>query len=296
MLLRSKHFVALAAIAAAMPGAVMANMPMFFVIGFTRFVYWWTVPFAIAVELVAIRYIFRVTWGKAATLSLAANVVSAVAGILVYPLIGTALYPALAPAVVGIFGFGFTVEAAATTLAMAGVDTALELGIIALFLRTATFREGLLFLASNIVTAALLLATLLYANAPPRLSEAERSAFLSDYAAQLVFLSEVLQEAPDNLGATDFTFDEDWLAEKAAQAEDLRFDVLRVGTKMRMGHIASSYGRGMYGATLQGQTVSDEFTIRLWARDPRDGGGKYWTVFGALDRGEQRYSVNAELK
>lgn len=270
-------------------------MPMFFVVAFTRFVYWWTIPAAIALEWVAIRYIFRVSWWQAFVISLAANLLSAAAGILVYPFAGFVLYPAFAPGVTTIFGYGPTVEATATTLAMAAVDTLMELGLIALLWRVATVREGVLLCAANAVTAAILLAAILHANAPPRLSDAARAEFLSAYSEELALLSEVLEEAPVNLGSTDFRFDERWLADKAALAEGLSFNVLRVGGGTRMGHVVSRYGRGMFGATLEGQATWEEFTVRRWVRDPRDGGGTYWTVVGALDRDGTRYSVNAEI-
>lgn len=293
---RSKYQGALVAIALVAPSAAMADMPMFFVLAFTRFVYWWTIPLAIAVELVAIRYIFHVTWNKAVVLSLAVNALSAAAGILVYPLVGAALYPALAPTVIGVFGYGLVVEVTATTLAMAVVDTLMELGLIALLLRIANLREGVLFFAANVMTAAILLAAILHANAPPRLSEADRADFLSTYSEELALLSEVLEEAPFNLGSTDFRFDERWLADKAVQAEGSSFTVLRVMGDTRMSHVVSAYGRGMYGATLEGQATWREFTIRRWTRDPRDGGATYWTVVGSLDRDGTRYSVNAEIE
>ncbi len=282
--------------AALLPGVALANVPMFLVIAFTRITFWWTIPVAIALEAVAIALIFGVRWKQAAVLSTAVNGLSAAAGFFVYPLVGMSLYPALYPAVTSIFGFGLIVEAAATFLALAVVDTAIELVALGFFLRRASLREGVQFLAVNVVTAAILLGAVLYASAPPRLSEVERDAFFSDFSREMALISEVLDEAPEHLGETEFGFSEDWLADKATLAENLRFTMLRVGTRTRMGHVVSTPDLGMHGATLEGESREDGLIIQRLARDPRDGGGHFWSVTAVRDVGETRYSVNARME
>ncbi len=293
---RSRQAFVIAGSVALSPGAAVANVPMFLVIAFTRITFWWTIPVAIALEAVAIALIFGVRWKQAAVLSTAVNGISAAAGFFVYPLVGMSLYPALYPAVTSIFGFGLIVEAAATFMALAVVDTAIELVALGVFLRRAGLREGALFLAVNVVTAGILLGAVLYANAPPRMTDVERDAFLSEFSREMVLISEVLDEAPEHLGLTEFGFSEDWLADKATLAEGLDFTMLRVGTRRRMGHVVSTPDLGMHGATLEAESREDGLIIQRLARDPRDGGGHFWSVTVVRDVGETRYSVNARME
>ena len=88
----------------------MANMPMFYVIAFTKMARWpWlTIPLTLLIEAIAVRWIFQLNWKRAAIASVGVNLASGLLGFVLYPIVGMVLYHILAPTVIELTGGGVT--------------------------------------------------------------------------------------------------------------------------------------------------------------------------------------------
>ncbi len=214
------------------PAMAAANVPMFFVFALTKITYWWSIPLAVAIEGAALRWLFGYAWTVALRASLIVNLVSLALGILLYPMIGMMLFPVLAPAVTGAFGYGQMVELIATAIGFALVDAAVE--VITLNVMQAwgwervTWRAAIWFFLANLVTAALLLAVIYAAATPPRIKTAELDTVFATYAEEIALMDRLLEEMPAQRSDEFSGFSSAWLDAKQAEAKPTAFAVLSV--------------------------------------------------------------------
>ena len=149
---------------------VNADMPMVLLIAFVKVEYWWVVPLAILIEMVAIRWIFEFSWWiGAAFVSLVVNLATFFLGFFLYPFIGSILYPALSPTIIsltsrsGYLELGY-VELLATLVGTSIVDTLVELVPLRfIFKAKIQFWRASLFLLANLLTTGILFATIVLA-------------------------------------------------------------------------------------------------------------------------------------
>lgn len=228
----------------ALPTAVFANMPIFFVFAGVRITLWWTVLLAVAIEALALRYVFALTWRRALWAAFLINVGTALLGFFVYPFVGMLSFPVLAPIVTEAFGTGQAVEIAAYCLAAAIIDTPIELALLALISATAGYRLKIgpkavaVFFIANLVSASVLFAAI-QEGPRKRPVDAETRQLIEDrFAEETAFARTVFRDLPNHI---DETGDVDPIrrAELVQQAKILQFFELMVGTRQSQYAIVS---------------------------------------------------------
>jgi hypothetical protein len=212
--------------------SALANMPMFFMIAFTKVSYWWTILLAIAIEAAAIHWIFKLPWIRAAIASVAVNVATLALGIVLYPFVGSMLYPSLAPAVTDLTGGGWFAELAATLLGTSVIDAVVELAILMLvFKALMAWSRAALFFVANVATAGILFGAMTLSSLPERLPQEEVDQVLQVFAPEIRFMHDLLDELPQRLRPMENIpnlneFDPDWARSKRSEADSLRFHEL----------------------------------------------------------------------
>lgn len=297
---RSTHLVPTAAITLAaltVPGTALADVPMFLVIAMTRVTLWWTIPFVLAIEAAALKFIFGLAWGKAATLSVMVNAISAAVGVFLYPMVGMVVYPALYPVVTGVFGFGPMVEATATFLAMGVLDAIVELVAVRTLLRMPTLPQALWVLLANLATTGLLLGAVVYANIPPSLPREEAQGLVDAHSAELAFADRILAEAPQHRLPDSYRFDPEWFETLKDDVQGLTYRTLWISSTHAIGGtiVSTSSQQNMQGLTLIGTTEIDGFSISRFEYDWRDGGWRFYRISKSLKVDDQTFTVTAEF-
>jgi len=128
-----------------------ADVPMYLVIVYTKYAFWWAIPLAIAVEAFAIRWIFSLSYIRAAVYSIAVNAVTAIIGIAVYKDIAWMLIPSETIMQTSSFQL---IEIISLIIVF---DTAVELVILRYaFNLDILGKNGWYFLLANVVTTALI--------------------------------------------------------------------------------------------------------------------------------------------
>lgn len=289
----------LATAAVAAPAPAFADVPMFLVLALTRVTYWWTIPFVLIIEAVALRYIFRIDdWTEALWLSVKVNAISALAGVFVYPMVGMALYPALYPVVTETFGFGPYVEASATFFAMGIVDGVIEVIALTLLLTRPSLAQGLLVGLMNLATVGFMFGAILYAAIPPSLPEEQAQAILSSYSREIALADRILSEAPAHAHFDRrHRFDEDWIEPLRDEARDLSYWRLMIsGPQLQGGIVSPVYKPNYHSIDLVGTAMIDGYRISLYRRDWRDGGWEYYRVEKSLTVDGRTFTVNADFR
>ncbi|MCA0871865.1 hypothetical protein LCL97_13585 [Seohaeicola saemankumensis] len=179
------------------PAIAVANMPLGPFFGAVRLAYWPVAPVAVLIEVVALKLFFDLSWKQAATVGVLVNVITAVVGVPLYPVISLALYPVLTPFVTGVFGYGAMVEVGALSFGFGVLDAGLELLLLRhLFKVSITLGRGLAFLIANLLSAAVLFGAIYWSEISSRLSEEEFQSVMQAHDAEIAVLAELLAELP----------------------------------------------------------------------------------------------------
>lgn len=219
----------------ALPVPAAADMPMFPIFAAMRFSVWWTIPVALAIEAVALRLIFGLTWGRAGWMSVVINAATLALGFVLYPVAGVIAYPVLSRLVLAAVGGSPAIEFTATLVGAALIDTGVELLLLKWPFRLAvTWRRGLLFLLANLLSAGVLLAAVAWEITPGRMTGAEVARIEATYRPEIALMREMLDELPEQVTLGDEPWQtkwtgRDWLKGNRARADRMRFLSLTLG-------------------------------------------------------------------
>ena len=142
----------------------MADVPMFFVLFELKVVFWWLIPFCIAIEAAALRWIFGLEWERAFRLSTIVNLVTLVLGSLLYVPIVYGILPAIAPLLELLGGAGmseFTLGLGLIVLTPTIFDTIVEMLVLRFAFKLPIGPKAVgLFLLANLLTSSILVGAL----------------------------------------------------------------------------------------------------------------------------------------
>lgn len=277
------------------PAMAAADVPMFFVFALTKVSYWWSIPLVVGIEAAALKWIFGYRWNIAVRASLLVNLVSLGLGVLIYPMIGMALYPVFAPQVTEAFGTGPMVELVATALGFALVDGVVE--TITLIVMHSfgwprvTPVAAVLFFLANLLTAALLVGVIYVANAPARIGAEEMDALFETYSDEIAFMDRLLEEMPAERSDELYGFSGAWVEAKRAEAEPMAFTVLSVTVPGLAFRDILRRGLMQQSSRLEAEARRDGFTVR---RLTIDGHIRAWS-FEKTVRGAEVFKVLAQI-
>lgn len=308
--LHSRPAWVLAALLALLPTLALANIPIFFVFAGVRVTLWWTILLAIAVEAVALRYFFSLTWRQAAWAAVLVNIGTALLGFVVYPIVGTLSYPLLAPVVTQTFGTGEVVEIAAYCIAAAVIDTPIELALLAGLSTAAGYgikvgwKAAAVFFVANLISAAVLFAAIQIGPRHRSVDAQTQDLLQTRFAQEVAFARGIFDELPRHIDA-EGKVDASWRADLEQQVEGLNFLELMIGTSkaqypvvaMPLGGVGSgatySYGKDRYDGEAK---VTPGTLERYGNADPSQNGTlevlhyQLWN-----ETADPRYSVRAIL-
>ena len=254
---------ALALLAVIVPAQARADIPMAPFIGWARLSHAWVIPVAIGLEAAALKWLFALGWRRALVLSLVVNLATGALGALVYPFLGLALYPFVAPLVLDLSYGGAAVETGAALGLVTLVDTGLELALLVLaFGLTATWRRALGFLAANAASAALLYAVLAQAVAVPEIPAPEIARLETAYAPEIAFMQRVLDELDEVYAENNSLSGTPWSEKMSQEAAAFRFRRLYVAR-----HDAHSlvFGEGLNStAGRRGEGYARHGRVEIW--------------------------------
>lgn len=216
------------ALSAVSAGAAWADMPMapFFV--FVKMAHWWVILLALAIETLALRYLFRMPWMRAAVAALGINVVSLIAGVALYPVAAVLGYGLLQNMIVDLFGTGDLVEISALWIGAAVVDTGVELLALRwMFAKRSTLGKAFGFLLANLASAGILVGIMVWQAQIPELSAEEAARVEAEYATEIGFLLRTLDAFPGHVavpkpGEGFHLPDRDWTDTLLTELESLR--------------------------------------------------------------------------
>ena len=141
-----------------------ADVPMFFVLFELKVVFWWLIPFCIAIEAAALRWIFGLEWERAFRLSTIVNLVTLVLGSLLYVPIVYGILPAIAPLLELLGGAGmseFTLGLGLIVLTPTIFDTIVEMLVLRFAFKLPIGPKAVgLFLLANLLTSSILVGAL----------------------------------------------------------------------------------------------------------------------------------------
>lgn len=221
MALRSVSIAALVLPAIWEIGGAFSFLPML------RIWHWPALPAALLIETVALAVLLGWRWPRAASAALTVNSLSLLASFLLYPLAAMILVEpvrrlsdAAGPGAMAVL---YTLIA----LAMALVDTAVEYPALRrLFCLARSRRAFATVLGANVISAAMLIGLVVYADRPARISEREIAALDQTYAPELALMAELLAEM-ETADAAPWT-DPAWRARAREAAQALRFQWLEL--------------------------------------------------------------------
>lgn len=241
---------------------------------------YWTLPLAIAIELVAIHWIFGFTWKRSVVAALAANAVTFVLGfVLLYPVMDYVLYRGLRPWIQGLTGGGpfsdVTVALAMTAL----FDTAFELPVLRFGFKAAiSLQRALLFLLANALTGAIFLALAIVPEIPARLPVEEVRVLEEYYAPEIRYMRELLDEIPHHLNTEGsevarfaIPFDREW-TRGPAWRETARYRFYELKIRAPNGGVSAlttgrTQGRGRLDeARYTAGDVAAERVVEFWTQ------------------------------
>ncbi len=135
-----------------LPMLAYANIPMSLLIPFTKYVHWLLIPLIILIEALAIRWIFSFTWKRALFASIVVNIVSALLGVILYPLATGYLF--FYPDKTSTIGF---LDFSKLVILIGIVDTMIELLVLKYAFKIYVGgKYGAYFLITNLLTTALI--------------------------------------------------------------------------------------------------------------------------------------------
>lgn len=141
-----------------------ADVPMFFVLYELKVVFWWLIPFCIAIEAAALRWIFGLEWERAFRLSTIVNLVTLVLGSLLYVPIVYGVLPAIAPLLEWLEGTGLSgvaMEIGIVVLTPTIFDTIVEMLILRFAFGLSIGPKAVgLFMLANLLTSSILVGAL----------------------------------------------------------------------------------------------------------------------------------------
>lgn len=146
----------------AFANTALADVPFFWAAASLKVIAWWTIPITLLVEGIVLRFLFEMSWIRAAKASIVINAVSGLAGMILYLPLGFILYPILAPVTIPFTSLmtreaGNAVELVLTLAVMALVDTFLELLTLKMgFAVRLSQGRVLAFLLTNVATMAMI--------------------------------------------------------------------------------------------------------------------------------------------
>ena len=225
-----RYFVILAALVVGFfaAGPASANVPMLPFFAFVRMSMWWVILLALLIETVALRYLFGMPWPRAVRLALIVNAISLLCGIVLYPLAGLLGYALLEDMIVDIFGATNLVEFSALLLGAAVVDTVVELfALWWIWSVRSSFMKGFGFLIANLASAGVLVAVMAWEAQIPEMPAEEVARVEAEYAAEIAFLRQTLEEFPAHVVVTEpgegyHSPDRDWTQGILTEVETLR--------------------------------------------------------------------------
>lgn len=209
--------------------AAWANMPMAPFFSFVKLALWWVILLALAIETVALRYLFSMEWRPAAVAAVTINLVSLICGLALYPVAAALGYAVLEDMIVDMFGTGELVEISALWIGAAFVDTGVELiALNWLFSKRSTPGKALGFLLANLSSAGILVGIMVWQAHIPALPPEEAARVETEYATEIDFLLKTLDafpahvEVPKPDAATFNPPDRDWTNGLLTELDDLR--------------------------------------------------------------------------
>jgi len=214
-----------------LPSRAFADVPMFFVAALLRFASIPALVVVLLIEAAAIKWAFGFDWRKAVLTSVIANAASAAIGLFAYPMVGMAIYPIIAPIVMGVMNATVSLEIILTLLVVSILDTVIELPVIGRVRRIRiTFRATLIMLLANIVGSIVLaLAIVDWSEIrQERIPDEEIAHLEAYYAEEIAFMHEIYFQVPDVFDSHGFLVEEDWHERFQAPAEEMRFGMLGV--------------------------------------------------------------------
>jgi hypothetical protein len=119
---------------------------------------WWVIAAGLLIELIAIKWLFKVNWGQSAGIDIAANAASALLGIVLIPLSGLAyeIFPGTVVNYVFSWGTFNPVAWVATVILAATINLAIEWFVMKkAFKLTLYNRARAVLFAANLATVAL---------------------------------------------------------------------------------------------------------------------------------------------
>ncbi|MBS0126420.1 hypothetical protein [Thetidibacter halocola] len=262
----------LAVTVAGMATPAAADVPMVFMVALFKVS---SIPGILAVLLIeglALRWIFGFDTPLAMRTAFYANAVSFGVGLLLYPMIGAALYPVLAPIVMKAYGAAALAELAITLGALVILDTLIELPFIG---RLRKVRLGLrawagFFLANVLGVLALAAFVVDYgALFEKPLPREEVAGLEAHYAPEIAFMHRLLDESAAVYAEHGEIYGTDWVDQVSAEAAAFRFRRLTVARETAMPIV---WGEGLHstsGRRGEGAYYTDD--VWVWRTMEQDG-------------------------
>ena len=248
-----------------LPTQTMADVPMFFVAALLKFASIPALVVVLLIETAAIKWAFGLDWRNALLTSLIANAASTAIGLIAYPMVGMAVYPVLAPIVMGVMGGTVSLEILLTLLGVSLLDTIIELPVIAIVRNVRIRSHG-----AVIVLVANLLGSIVLALAIVDWSEIRRETIPEEeidrleayYAEEIAFMYEIFVRIPEVFDDNGNLIDEDWLESLRTPAEAMRFGSLGV-TSNYIHYIV--FPRNLHSQSgIHGQGVFRRGNLTVW--------------------------------
>ena len=262
--------VAFAAIWFATPA--LADVPMFLVAALLKFASIPALVLVLLIEAAAIKWAFALDWRGALLMSVVANAVSTLVGLLAYPVVGAAIYPALAPIVMGIMGGSVSLEILLTLLGVSLLDVVIELPVIAKLRKVkVTVRAATIVLLANVIGSIVLAVAIVDWSdlRRERIPDDEISRLEAYYAEEIAFMEEIFARVPDVFDQDGILIDKEWAETLEAPAEAMRFGML--GLTSRYIHYIV-FPRSLHSqSALRGQGVFRRGNLTVWRTVDQDG-------------------------
>lgn len=204
-----------------------------------RIWHWPALPAALLIETAALALLLGWRWPRAAGAALAVNGLSLLASFLLYPLAAAILMEPVRLLSDAAGAGAMAVLYALVALAVALIDTAVEYPALRRLFGLAPSRRALgTVFGAKMLSAALLIGLVIYADRPARISDGEIAALEQAYAPELALMAQMLADM-EAAGTPPWT-DPAWQvrAQEAAQALRFQWLELRQTPGMRLTLIA----------------------------------------------------------
>lgn len=255
-----------------LPSQALADVPMFLVAALLKFASIPALVVVLLIEAAAIKWAFGFDWRNALLTSLIANAASTAIGFFAYPMVGMAIYPVLAPIVMGVMGGTVSLEILLTLLGISLVDTVIELPVIASVRKVRiTARAGVIVLVANVLGSVVLaLAIVDWSEiSKETIPEEEIDRLEAYYAEEIAFMDEIFAHVPEAFDQDGDLIDKDWRESLRAPAEAMRFGMLGI-TSNYIYYIV--YPRNLHSQSgLQGQGFFRRGNLTVWRTVDQDG-------------------------